>query len=131
MASMPVAHDATAQPGPAEALQRIEVMQNHIRDIQAKTRNGPNKTLDLLMQKLDDVKFKIAAGGVGALALAQGAAAEVNWTVITDILDGIANEMLPSFLALVTAAVPLLIVLAVVGFVMKFLDKILDMLQLR
>jgi uncharacterized membrane protein len=40
-----------------------------------------------------------------------------------------ATSLIPSFVSLVTAAVPLLITLAVVGFVMNFMDSILGMLN--
>lgn len=64
------------------------------------------------------------------LALVGPAAADINWTMITGLIDGMATNLLPSMVTLVTSAVPLLITLAIVGFVMTFLDKILLMLKL-
>jgi hypothetical protein len=55
----------------------------------------------------------------------------INWTDITEIITGMATSLIPAFVTLVLAAVPLLVILAVVGFVMQFLDRILDMLKMR
>ncbi|MFA4971914.1 MAG: hypothetical protein WC683_04825 [bacterium] len=128
MAIMPLAHENTAHPEAVAVVERIESVEHQIE----KAITPDNRaTLTPILQKLQEMKYKITAAGVAGLALAQGAAAEMCWTSITDILDGITSYMLPSFLGLVTGAVPLLIVLAVVGFVMKFLDRILEMLSLR
>jgi hypothetical protein len=80
---------------------------------------------------LDRLKTRLAIMAVMITGLVASASAEMCWTTITDILAGISTYMLPSLLDLVTGVIPLLIVLAVVGFVMKFLDKILDMLSMR
>lgn len=48
---------------------------------------------------------------------------------IGPILDGVI-ELMPSFLALVIAVVPVIITLSVVGFIVKFWDKILTMLNI-
>ena len=53
------------------------------------------------------------------------ASAAINWTEITDILDGVGTSLFPSLITLVTAAVPIIIIVTVVAFVTGFLDKIL------
>jgi len=65
-----------------------------------------------------------------ALVASPVSADTINWTMITGLIDGMASNLLPSMVTLVTSAVPLLITLAIVGFVMAFLDRILDMLKL-
>lgn len=67
---------------------------------------------------------------MGGMALVGPVSADINWTMITGLIDGMASNLLPSMVTLVTSAVPLLITLAIVGFVMTFLDKILLMLKL-
>jgi len=68
---------------------------------------------------------------LGGFALvASPVSADINWTMITGLIDGMASNLLPSMVTLVTSAVPLLITLAIVGFVMAFLDRILDMLKM-
>jgi ABC-type multidrug transport system permease subunit len=58
------------------------------------------------------------------------ASAAINWTEITDILDGVGTSLFPSLITLVTAAVPIIIIVTVVAFVTGFLDKILGMLKI-
>lgn len=77
------------------------------------------------------MKYRLVAAGTAGAGLVGMASAEINWTAITDVVDGLATYLIPSFVSLVTAAVPLLITLAVVGFVMSFMDRILDMLKTR
>lgn len=77
------------------------------------------------------MKLKIAAAstiGMGLMALPASAA--INWTEITDILDGVGTSLFPSLITLVTAAVPIIIIVTVVAFVTGFLDKILAMLKI-
>jgi hypothetical protein len=47
---------------------------------------------------------------------------------LTPIINGVV-EVLPSFLSLVIAMVPIVITLAVVGFLLGFFDKILGMIK--
>jgi len=58
-------------------------------------------------------------------ALAANDTTSINWTYITDIVTGAAG-LFPAFVTLITNAVPILIILAVVGFVIGFFDSILD-----
>ena len=69
---------------------------------------------------------------IGSLALlaSSASAADINWTEITDILDGVATSLFPSLVTLITAAVPIIIVVTIVGFVVAFLDKILGLLKM-
>lgn len=70
---------------------------------------------------------RIAAAGVGAGILIGPASAEViNVTQITGILSDM-GDIFPSFATLVVAIVPTILTLAVIGFVLKFFDKILAM----
>ena len=57
--------------------------------------------------------------------LAPANAATINWTSISDIISGAAS-IFPSFITLVTNAVPVILVMAVVTFVVGFFDSILD-----
>lgn len=49
----------------------------------------------------------------------------INWTYMSDLVSGAAG-LFPSFVTLIVNAVPILIILAVVGFIVGFFDKILD-----
>ncbi|SFM90222.1 hypothetical protein [Methanolobus profundi] len=53
------------------------------------------------------------------------ASTSINWTEMTDMVDGLAT-VLPSFGNLIMAAVPIILVLAVVGFATGMFDSILD-----
>jgi len=58
-----------------------------------------------------------------------GAAAEtMNWTQITDMLAGV-TTIFPSISDMIVAIVPTLMVLAVVGFVLRFFDSIIGMIE--
>lgn len=70
----------------------------------------------------------ICAGDKSRIWSTQIMAFDLNGT-IGPILDGVI-ELMPSFLALVIAVVPVIITLSVVGFIVKFWDKILTMLNI-
>jgi len=74
--------------------------------------------------------FFAAVALAGPLAV-MGASAGIDWSNITAIIEGVASNLIPSMVNLVTAVVPLLIILAVVGFIMGFLKRILDMLHFQ
>ncbi len=60
-----------------------------------------------------------------------GAAANsttMNWTQITDMLSGV-TTIFPSIGDMIVAIVPTLMVLAVVGFVLRFFDSIISMIE--
>ena len=76
------------------------------------------------------LKYKILAGLATVTTVALPASAAINWTEITDILDGVGTSLFPSLITLITAAVPIIIIVTVVAFVTGFLDKILAMLKI-
>lgn len=59
-------------------------------------------------------------------ASAANGTASVNWTSISDIITGV-STIFPSFVTLVSNALPVLIFLGVIGFVLRFFDSIIDM----
>ena len=63
----------------------------------------------------------LAGSGMGLVGLA---AAEVNFTTISELIDAVTG-LIPDFLDLVVAIAPLLVTVAIIGFVLKFLDRIL------
>lgn len=83
-----------------------------------------------LRRKALALRVSVVTSIMAGMVLIGPAAADINWTMITGLIDGMATNLLPSMVTLVTSAVPLLITLAIVGFVMTFLDKILLMLKL-
>jgi hypothetical protein len=82
------------------------------------------------MPAFGGLKYKILAGLGTIVMIVLPASAAINWTEITDILDGVGTSLFPSLITLVTAAVPIIIIVTVVAFVTGFLDKILGMLKI-
>lgn len=83
-----------------------------------------------MVQKLAKVKGKIVAGagviaGVSLVVLPASANSTVDWTSLTEIING-ATGIFPAIGSMVVGIVPTLMVLAVVGFIMYFFDAILD-----
>jgi len=66
---------------------------------------------------------------MGALVLVSSVSAAVDWTNITEILDGVV-DLFPSILNLVIAIFPIIITISIIGFVVAFLDKVLAMIKL-
>ena len=60
-------------------------------------------------------------------ASAANGTATINWTQISDIISGVAT-LFPAFVDLVSNALPILIFLGVIGFVLRFFDSIIDMI---
>lgn len=87
----------------------------------------------LFRDSLKTARAKVALASVAGMGLmvSSASAAGINWTTISDILAGIADTLLPGLVDVVSAAVPLLITLAIVGFIMSFLDKIVGLLNFR
>ncbi len=54
----------------------------------------------------------------------------LNMSAIVIVITNVSNKILPGFLDLVVAALPLIVVLAIIGFIVAFLDRILGMLKL-
>ena len=85
----------------------------------------------------EKVKEKMAGAKVrlgllvssGLMLVGTAAAADVNWTEITAILEGVVN-IFPSILTLVVNVFPIVIVLAIITFVTGFLDRILNMVKI-
>jgi len=67
---------------------------------------------------------------MGALMLVSSvSAADINWTEITSILDGVV-DLFPSILSLVLAIFPIIITISIIGFVVAFLDQVLKMIKI-
>lgn len=77
------------------------------------------------MRKVQIVGF---LAGASTLVMSASAAIDLNAT-IGPILDSI-TELIPSIINLIVGIVPAIIVLAVVGFIVAFFDKILGMMKL-
>lgn len=67
--------------------------------------------------------------GIGSTVLVGAASAAVNFTTIEELIDAVTG-LIPNFLDLVVEIAPLLVTIAIVGFVLKFLDKILAWLNM-
>jgi hypothetical protein len=75
-------------------------------------------------------KVKALAAGVPLMGFVAAASAEVDLNAtIGPILDSVI-ALIPSIISLIVAIVPAIIVMAVVGFVVSFFDKILQMMKL-
>ena len=74
------------------------------------------------------VKALAAIVPLSGMVMAASAAIDLNGT-IGPIIDSIV-ELIPSIVELIVAIVPAIIVLAVVGFIVAFLHKVLGMMQL-
>ncbi|MDQ1252557.1 MAG: hypothetical protein QG646_1678 [Euryarchaeota archaeon] len=70
------------------------------------------------------MKGKIIALIGMALLMINPAAAEVNWSDITTTIDGFVG-IIPSFADMVSSIMPVILTIAIYGFIMKFWDKIL------
>lgn len=74
------------------------------------------------------VRAALAAGS--GLSLVGLASAEVDFSNISSLIQDVTG-LIPDFMDLVIAIAPLLVTIAIIGFVLKFLDKILSWLNLR
>lgn len=75
------------------------------------------------------VKLMIAApAGLALVASASAATIDINGT-IGPILDSVI-ELIPTIINLIVAIVPAILVMAVVGFIVTFFDRILSMIKL-
>ena len=85
------------------------------------------------MERVKARKVELVALGTGvtvtALTVAPASAFDINATV-GPLLDGIA-ALIPSIVSLIIAVVPAIIILALVAFVISFLDEIIGMLKIR
>jgi hypothetical protein len=79
---------------------------------------------------LADSKVKIVglAGSAGLLVASVSADVDIN-TTIGPLLDQIVL-LIPNIINLVVALVPAIVIMAIVGFIVTFLDRILGMMKL-
>jgi len=88
--------------------------------------------------RFDNLKSRIAmkatvlaaSAGAGSIMLMPYASAAINFTPIQELLEAVV-DLIPTFLDLVVAMAPLLVTISIIGFVIKFLDRILEWLNLR
>jgi len=66
---------------------------------------------------------------LGATAMTAAVSAEVNLSGISDVITAIV-DIVPDLLDLIVGIVPIIVTIALVGFLVKFFDKILGMLNL-
>ena len=66
-------------------------------------------------------KIRIALLATMAAGMVGYASAAINWTPISEIITGLV-EFLPSLLELVMGMLPIIIVIAIVTFIVGFLD---------
>lgn len=59
------------------------------------------------------------------MLISPASATEVNWSEITAVIDGFVG-IVPSFASMISAVMPVLLVIAMYTFIMRFWDKILD-----
>lgn len=74
------------------------------------------------------VKIMTIAAGAMALVATASAAVDINGT-IGPILESVI-AIIPTLIELIVAIVPAIIVMALVGFIVTFFDKILGMMKL-
>jgi hypothetical protein len=79
---------------------------------------------------LSDSKVKIVGLGLAGAGLVMNASAAVDInTTIGPLLDQIVL-LIPNIINLVVALVPAIVIMAIVGFIVTFLDRILGMMKL-
>lgn len=75
-------------------------------------------------------KVKLVAGAATAMGLVSAVSADVDLNgTLGPILDSMV-ELIPTIINLIVAIVPAILVMAVVGFLVAFFDKILGMMKL-
>lgn len=73
-------------------------------------------------------KYKLAIAGATGMSLVGYASAAIDFSNITELLDAVVT-LIPSFMDLVIGIAPLIVTIAIIGFILAFLDKILQMLK--
>jgi len=82
-----------------------------------------------VMGVLGSFKAKLAVTTVSLVTLVQCAQATVNFTPISELIAAV-TALIPSLMELIIALAPLIVTMAVVGFLVVFFRKnILDMLN--
>lgn len=108
-------------------------MDNYIREINSRSIMGIGKVVSraVSLVKRGRAKVLMVIATSVTFLVSNASAASINWTEISDIINGVATNLFPAFITLITAAVPIIIVVSVVSFIVMFLDKILGMLKMR
>jgi hypothetical protein len=89
-----------------------------------------NNTSKSLRDKLRGAKVKMVGLSASALGLVGAASAEVDINAtVGPILDSV-SLLIPTIINLIVAIVPAIIVMAVVGFIVAFFDRILGLMKL-
>jgi hypothetical protein len=79
---------------------------------------------------LMSAKYRIAAALLTSSFVFVGlASAAINFTPISELLQAVVS-LIPDLMDLVVGVAPLIVVIAIVGFLVKFLDRIIQMLQM-
>ncbi len=76
------------------------------------------------------VRRRIALVGLLSAGLVYGAAAEINLTDISNIIHEVVVNVLPDLMDLIIGIVPIIMTLAIVGFLVAFFDRILGLIKI-
>jgi len=82
----------------------------------------------VLKGKLGYVAAGAALGGSALVSSASATDIAINWTSITDLIDGV-TTIFPSLGNMVVGIVPVIFVLIIVVFVVRFFDSIIGMIE--
>lgn len=74
------------------------------------------------------LKLQFSMFMVSCLAMISGASANINWTELTSLLDGVVT-IFPSIANMVAGIVPTLFYLIIVAFIMRFFNSIIHMIE--
>jgi len=87
-------------------------------------------TTEVMETKKPAWKVKLVAGAATAMALVSAASAAIDLNgTLGPILDSMI-VLIPTIIELIVAIVPAILVMAVVGFLVAFFDKILGLMKL-
>lgn len=80
------------------------------------------------------VKAGVLLGGavmtVAPVAAASNMSVDIDWSGIGGIFSGLGTYVFPAIVTMIIGIIPALIVLAIVAFIIKFLDQILELLNI-
>lgn len=82
-----------------------------------------------LMERIHEHRLAITATAV-PLVTVGAASAAIDFSNISALLQAVVT-LIPDFMDLVIGIAPLVVTIAIVGFILAFLDKILEMLKFR
>ena len=80
---------------------------------------------------LRGARIKVAAAAAVAGTALVSSASAVNWTPLADLLSGLGTDVLPALLDFIMAAVPIIVALAMVSFIIGMFVAILDLLKIK